>query len=166
VNPQTSALKRIVSGGQTGADRAALDFARAHNIPHGGWCPQGRLAEDGELDFCYRLRETPSPAYEQRTEWNVRDSDATVIFSITKDLIGGSKLTVEFATRYNKPCLHLSKETHGVSAAELLQRFIEEHKIQTLNVAGPRASSEAGIAGFTESVLRAWFKLANSNAKS
>lgn len=76
-----NAVARIISGGQTGADRAALDFAIAHDIPHGGWCPSGRLAEDGRIPSRYQLRETPSPDYAQRTEWNVRDSDGTVIFS-------------------------------------------------------------------------------------
>ncbi|MEX0610513.1 MAG: putative molybdenum carrier protein, partial [Pirellulales bacterium] len=69
----------IISGGQTGADRAALDFALEHEIAHGGWCPRGRLAEDGPIAPRYNLQETPSRKYSQRTEWNVRDSDATVI---------------------------------------------------------------------------------------
>jgi predicted Rossmann-fold nucleotide-binding protein len=72
----------IISGGQTGADRAALDFAIEHGIPHGGWCPRGRIAEDGPIPLCYSLRETPSRRYAQRTEWNVRDSHATVVFTI------------------------------------------------------------------------------------
>ena len=73
---------KIVSGGQTGADRAALDWALRHNVECGGWCPKGRKAEDGPIDPKYPLKETPSAAYLQRTEWNVRDSDATVLFSI------------------------------------------------------------------------------------
>jgi hypothetical protein len=73
---------KIVSGGQTGADRAALDWALAHNVPCGGWCPKGRKSEDGPIDPKYLLKETPLAAYLQRTEWNVRDSDATVLFSI------------------------------------------------------------------------------------
>ena len=74
----------ILSGGQTGADRAALDFAIEYGLPHGGWCPRGRLAEDGPIDERYELTETPSHRYAQRTEWNVRDSDATVVFSIAR----------------------------------------------------------------------------------
>lgn len=74
-------LIKIVSGGQTGADRAALDWALAHGVPCGGWCPKGRKAEDGPIDLKYPLKETPSSSYIQRTEWNVRDSDATVVFS-------------------------------------------------------------------------------------
>ena len=87
----------IVSGGQTGADRAALDWALKHNVPCGGWCPKGRKAEDGPIDSKYPLQETPSSSYLQRTEWNVRDSDATVLFSIQPILSGGSKRTMEFA---------------------------------------------------------------------
>ena len=70
---------KIVSGGQTGADRAALDWALHHDVECGGWCPKGRKAEDGTIDPKYPLKETPSVAYIQRTEWNVRDSDATVL---------------------------------------------------------------------------------------
>jgi hypothetical protein len=100
-------VPKIVSGGQTGADRAALDWALAHGVEGGGWCPKGRKAEDGPIDPKYPLKETPSSAYLQRTEWNVRDSDATVLFSIDPTLTGGSKKTVEFARKHNKPWLHL-----------------------------------------------------------
>src|SRR5262249_54793182 len=72
----------IISGGETGADRACLDWAIENGIPHGGWCPKGRKATDGELDSKYRLKETPSEKYLERTEWNVRDSDATVVFTL------------------------------------------------------------------------------------
>jgi hypothetical protein len=77
-----NSIPKIVSGGQTGADRAALDWALAHGVPCGGWCPKGRKAEDGPIDLKYSLKETPSESYIQRTEWNVRDSDATILFSI------------------------------------------------------------------------------------
>lgn len=80
---------KILSGGQTGTDRAALDWAIAHGIPHGGWCPKGRKAEDGPIDGRYQLQETPSSSYVERTEWNVRDSDGTVVFSIAAVLTGG-----------------------------------------------------------------------------
>src|SRR6202011_5716034 len=84
---------RIVSGGQTGADRAALDWALQHNVPCGGWCPKGRKAEDGPINPKYPLKESSSVCYLQRTEWNVRDSDGTVLFSIAPILGGGSKKT-------------------------------------------------------------------------
>src|ERR1700754_3171011 len=89
----------IISGGQTGADRAALDFALALGISHGGWCPRQRRAEDGVIPDQYLLSETPSSHYSQRTEWNVRDSDATVVFSIRSGLTGGTRLTFELARR-------------------------------------------------------------------
>jgi Circularly permutated YpsA SLOG family len=85
---------KIVSGGQTGADRAGLDWAIKNGIQHGGWCPKGRRAEDGPIDAKYQLQETPSSNYPQRTEWNVRDSDGTMIFSIGEYLTGGSLKTI------------------------------------------------------------------------
>src|SRR5436190_21358059 len=84
---------KIISGGQTGADRAALNFAIAHGIPHGGWCPKNRRAEDGPIPAKYSLNETPSTHYAQRTEWNVRHSNATLIFTIKPTLTGGTRLT-------------------------------------------------------------------------
>ena len=95
------------SGGQTGADRAALDWALENQLPHGGWCPRGRQAEDGVIADCYLLQETPSEAYEERTAWNVRDSDATVIISVGERLTGGSHYTLECANSQCRPLLHL-----------------------------------------------------------
>lgn len=154
--PQVDRLgvKRIVSGGQTGADRAALDFAIEHGIPHGGWCPQGRRSEDGEIGDGYVLKETPTAYYTQRTEWNVRDSDGTVIFSISPALSGGSKATSEFAARLGKPWLHLSEQADGTEAVERLRVFVAKHNILVLNVAGPRSSNEPDVAAFVTSVLR------------
>lgn len=149
-------IERIVSGGQTGADRAALDFAIAAGIPHGGWCPKGRLAEDGPIDPRYQLVETPEPKYAQRTEWNARDSDGTVILSHAAQLSGGSALTVDLARLNGKPCLCLSRAEMSVeNAAAALQAFIEERDIRTLNVAGPRASNEPEVGAFVKDVLEA-----------
>jgi hypothetical protein len=125
----------------------------SRKIPHGGWCPHGRTAEDGIIDSRYRLRETPSPTYIQRTEWNVRDSDGTVIFSVGEKLYGGSKLCEELARRMSKPCLHISK-TASAKPVETFQQFLMEHKIKVLNVAGPRESTEADIVQFTLWVLQ------------
>ena len=150
-----SLVQKIVSGGQTGADRAALDFAIANGIPHGGWCPAGRVAEDGSIDWRYRLKETPSQSYVQRTEWNVRDSDGTVVFSIASELVGGSRLTCEFASRYNKPCVHISQTGDGDAAPNKLRDFVQKHGIKILNIAGPRSSTEPAIVAFTKSVLQA-----------
>lgn len=146
-------VERIVSGGQTGVDRAALDFAIEHGIPHGGWCPQGRLSEDGAIGAGYTLKETPTPYYAQRTEWNVRDSDGTVILSTKPVLSGGSKATEDFAVSLGKPCLHVSAQRDGNEAAGRLCRFIEKHGIRVLNVAGPRASNEPGVGEFAKAIL-------------
>ncbi|MGO8837546.1 MAG: putative molybdenum carrier protein [Limisphaerales bacterium] len=150
-------IEKIVSGGQTGADRAALDWAIAHGIPHGGWCPKGRWAEDGPIGDLYQLQETPTENYVQRTEWNARDSDGTVVFSMGEVLTGGSRKTVEFAHKHSRPVLHVS-EPGGVAAAEAaFRRFIEEHAIKVLNVAGPRASKEPEVGAFVKAVLdRTW----------
>jgi len=148
-------IERIISGGQSGVDRAALDFAIACKIPHGGWCPRGRWAEDGPVPESYRLKETPDSAPAQRTEWNVRDSDATLVLSIGPTLSGGSKQTVEFALRHGKPCLHLSRRRDGKQAAAKLAAFLNEHGVKTLNVAGPRKSQEPEAEGFVRVVLEA-----------
>src|SRR5688572_80983 len=100
-------LNKIISGGQTGADQAALDFALEHGIPHGGWCPKGRLSEDGCIPEKYQLREMPTDAYPARTEKNVLDSDGTVIISISPRLSRGSLLTLKKAQEHGKPVLHL-----------------------------------------------------------
>lgn len=144
---------RIVSGGQTGADRAALDWAMRRRVRYGGWCPKGRLAEDGVIDPRYRLRETPSASYAERTEWNIRDTDGTVIISMKEGLVGGSLLTVNIARRLKKPLLHLCQSLHSADAAARLKAFIAKKKIQVLNVAGPRASEEPALARFVEQVL-------------
>jgi hypothetical protein len=143
----------ILSGGQAGADRAALDWAMAHGVPHGGWCPKGRRAEDGAVPARYALRETPGADYAERTEWNVRDAEATVIFSIGATLSGGSRKTLELAQQYGKPVLHLAASDTASPHAARLRDFLVAHRVSRLNVAGPRASEEAGIADFVNAVL-------------
>lgn len=161
----------IISGGQTGADRAALDFALAHGIPHGGWCPRGRLAEDGRIALRYNLQETVSADYAERTERNVRDSDATVVFTIGPSVAGGSALAASWARRLGKPLLHLSRDAASKLAREAkaidehreavaqcaarLRTWLAEHKVERLNVAGPRASQEPEVADFVHQVLQA-----------
>jgi Circularly permutated YpsA SLOG family len=147
----------VVSGGQTGADRAALDFAIEHGIAHGGWCPRGRLAEDGRIDARYQLQETISRRYSERTEWNVRDCDATVVFTIGPQVSGGTALTVEIAARLGKPWLHLSGDAGAASGehARKLLDFLATHAGRRLNVAGPRASHEPKVAAFVHDVLEA-----------
>ena len=146
-------ITKLVSGGQTGADRAALEFALARGLPHGGWCPRGRRAEDGPLAARYRLRETPTDDYAQRTEWNVRDSDGTVTFSFAPGLSGGSAFTAECAKRLGKPWLHLTPA--DPEPGRTLREFVAAHGIATLNVAGPRASEEPGLGEFVRRVLEA-----------
>jgi hypothetical protein len=146
----------IVSGGQTGADRAALDFAIEFGLAHGGWCPHGRRAEDGPIDERYALTETPSRRYTQRTEWNVRDSDATVVLSTMREVTGGSALTLALAERLGKPNLHLSSEAASAAGADPTDElliFLAEHHVGRLNVAGPRASQEPLVAAFVRRVL-------------
>jgi ribosomal-protein-alanine N-acetyltransferase len=151
-----ASIEKIVSGGQTGADRAALDFAIEHGIAHGGWCPKGRQADDGEINLRYQLKETPSGGYAQRTEWNVRDSDGTVVFSIAPLLTGGSKRTQNLARQYHKPILHLWPEGLPFPDSELL-RFLGDNEIKVLNVAGPRASEEPEVGTFVRDVLEKAF---------
>jgi len=135
-------IERVISGGQTGVDRAALDVALKLGIPCGGWCPRGRRAEDGPLKEIYPLQETPSSGYTQRTQWNIRDSDGTVVL-YKSSLSGGSALTVELAKEHNKPCLVI--DLCEDSSPEILLDWLKRHKIQTLNVAGTRESGSAGI---------------------
>ncbi len=142
---------RIVSGGQTGVDRAALDVAWEAGLEQGGWCPKGRIAEDGVLDSGYRLDETPSSDYAQRTAWNVRDSDATLI--ITTGLpTGGTAYTIEVAESLDKPLLVVNPAENG--ARDRVADWIRVNAITTLNVAGPRESSTPGIYEQARSLLR------------
>jgi hypothetical protein len=143
-------LERIVSGGQTGADRAALDWAVENGVAHGGWCPNGRRAEDGQIAQRYALRETPSHDYQQRTRWNVRDSDGTLIFSRTLKLSGGSAYTARCAERLGKPWRHIRPGADGIQS---IQSFLEQHRVRTLNVAGPRVSTDPGIYDYVFNLL-------------
>lgn len=144
-------ITKIISGGRTGADRAGLVAAIALNIPHGGWCPQGRRALDGTLVSKYQLTETPSKDYPQRTEWNVRDSDGTIIFTLSETLSGGSLKTEHFARKHKKPSLHLNPAT--IEPARTIQDFVSQHSITTLNIAGSRETKEPGVYEWTKEIL-------------
>jgi hypothetical protein len=138
-------LKKIVSGGQTGADRAALDFAIKNKIPHGGWVPKGRIAEDGPISEKYDLKEMPTDSYHARTEQNVIDSDGTLIIS-HGPLTGGSRYTYEMAKQHRKPCLVIDlARTKVYEAGATIMIWVTGNKISTLNVAGPRASKNRHI---------------------
>ncbi len=141
---------RIVSGGQTGVDRAALDVALLLGFETGGWCPRGRRAEDGPISENYPLTETPSADYSQRTVANVRDSDATLILSRGR-LSGGAALTRNIARTRKKPVLVLDLRTATPDDAV---SWIRRQAISVLNVAGPRESGAPGIYGEASSYLR------------
>lgn len=134
---------KIVSGGQTGVDRGALDAAVAMGIPHGGWCPLGRLAEDGRIPDRYRLHQTDSPEYPVRTERNVLDSGATLILCRGRPA-GGTDLTRRLAAQHGRP--HLVVDLDGPPDLDAVRRWIAEHAPAILNVAGPRESQCPGIA--------------------
>lgn len=144
-------IEQIISGGQTGADRAALDWAMKNGIPHGGWCPKGRKSEDGKIPDIYQLQEMESSDYLERTRKNVISSNGTVIFTLSPSLSGGSKRTVEIACDYMKPFLHISFYTPNPDLS--LIEFLRKHEITVLNIAGSRASKESGIESLVKSVL-------------
>ncbi len=135
---------RIISGGQTGVDRAGLDFAIARDIEHGGWCPAGRRAADGVLDARYQLLETVSRNYPQRTKRNVQDADGTLI--VYRDVLeGGSRLTRDLVVRHEKPFLLLDLALSDVQQVLAWQHWLNTHPIEVLNVAGPSEGRCPGI---------------------
>lgn len=132
----------ITSGGQTGVDRAALDVARETGVTGTGWCPSGRLAEDGPLPDYYPLTETPKRDYSQRTRWNVRDTDGTLVLTIgTPD--GGTAYTIRVAEELGKP--HLVLDLSQKPSPDAVLVWLQNHAIRKLNVAGPRESKQPGI---------------------
>jgi hypothetical protein len=138
-------LKKIISGGQTGADVAGLDVAIKHGISHGGAIPKGRLTEEGVLPEKYKLKEMTTKSYPKRTAKNVTDSDGTVIFTHGK-LTGGSLLTQKKAFEHGKSMIHLDMNEITVEeASDLLKDFIQENGIEALNVAGSRGSKDPEI---------------------
>jgi hypothetical protein len=141
---------QIVSGGQTGVDRAALDVAIHLQIPHGGWCPRGRLAEDGTIAASYQLRETAEAEYAVRTERNVIDSQATLVLHY-HDLSGGTKLTVQMADRYRRPRMLI--DLAGPTEPDRVVEWLVGNQVTVLNVAGPRESSLRGISRLAEEFL-------------
>lgn len=135
-------LHRIITGGQTGVDRAALDTAAALGYAIGGWCPKGRRTEDGPLDMRYPLLETPTEAYLQRTQWNVRDSDGTLILDDGRSS-HGTRATELAAERLERPCLVVA--IAGTDTLAAVQEWMTTHRIGILNVAGARESEAPGI---------------------
>ncbi len=150
-----TAIEKIVSGGQTGVDHAGLDVAIALSIPHGGWCPKGRKAEDGTIPDVYQLQETPKTDYKQRTGWNVRDSDGTLILT-QGEPTGGTAKTIKLAAAQGKPCLVLDLLTSPTP--ETVRTWTEANGIRVLNIAGPRESGCPGIHDQVVAFLRQCLK--------
>ena len=145
-------LERVVSGGQTGVDRAALDVALAAGLACGGWCPRGRRAEDGPIPSRYPLRETPGAAYPERTARNVRESDATLVLTLGKPR-GGTALTVGLAREAGRPLLVVDLRT-GLPGTAEVRAWLERAAVRTLNIAGPRETEHPGIHALASRFLR------------
>ena len=150
-------VHKIISGGQTGADQAALDVAILLGVSHGGWIPKGRLTENGMLDGKYHLKEMTSANYNKRTEQNVIDSHGTLILSHGK-LTGGSEYTRDMVLYHGRPWLHIDlNKTETFQAAKRIRSWLAEHEIEVLNVAGPRASKDPAIYQATFDILETVF---------
>jgi hypothetical protein len=147
-------ITRLISGGQTGVDRASLDLALELGVPTGGWCPKGRKAEDGPIPPRYPLTETPHQSYKERTEWNVHDSDGTLVM-IRGTAIGGTKLTIELAQSHKKP--HLILDLSQSPDPQVVVDWLSANSIHVLNVAGPRQSQAPGIYAEAYDFLRRLF---------
>ncbi len=158
-------LSQVVSGGQTGVDRAGLDAAIHSGIPHGGWCPEGRRAEDGKIPDRYDLRENESRNYAVRTRQNVKDSDGTLIlFEETKSR--GTELTAKCARQLKRPlcCVDIVEfpdwsDDRFEEELRTVARWIASNQIEVLNVAGPRESTSPGIGGIAQGFLIRLFDL-------
>jgi hypothetical protein len=148
-------VNKIVSGGQTGVDRAALDFAIRRRIPHGGYCPKGRRSESGPIARKYRLTECTSADYTLRTALNVQHSDGTLILARGRPE-GGTQRTVYLCRVYGKPTLVIDLD-RKLDAADFTV-WLHENRIETLNVAGPRESKQCGIARQAQYALEELFE--------
>jgi hypothetical protein len=152
-------IKKIISGGQTGACQAALDVAINLGIPHGGWIPKGRITEKGLLPEKYLLKEMTLSSYSKCTEKNVIDSDGTLIIHRGK-ISGGSELALKYAGNHQRECLCIDLDINrGFVAAQLIKAWIIENNIKVLNVAGPRASKDSDIYADSARLLRAVYQL-------
>jgi hypothetical protein len=136
-------IEKVISGGQTGVDRAALDAALALGLACGGWCPEGRSAEDGVIDPRYPLMETESDDPAVRTEWNVRDADATLVLLQGGVAGSGTALAIRLAGEYMKPCLLVN--LYRPMDPHDLRAWLRQNRVCTLNVAGPREGQQPGI---------------------
>lgn len=157
--PLAWAPKHLVTGGQTGVDRAVLDWTLEHGIRHRGWCPRGRLAEDGPLPLEYRLRETATTEYAERTRLNVRDSDATLILN-EGPMEDGTRLTLEVTESLHRPILVLQLDDTASDAPRTILDWLRQGKYASVNIAGPRESGRPGIYQRTYQLLEACAALA------
>ncbi len=144
-------LQKIISGGQTGVDRAALDVAIELGISHGGWCPKGRKAEDGVIPKRYCLIETPTSTYRERTAWNVWTADATLILHIGR-LSGGTKFTRDVAALIKKPFLLVA--LNDMPDPLIVSDWLHQERVQALNVAGNRASQHRHVYRIAKKFLK------------
>jgi hypothetical protein len=145
-------LEKIISGGQTGADRAALDAGMEAGFPVGGYCPAGRVAEDGVIDSRYPLQELDG-GYPERTRKNVRVSDGTVVF-YDAVLSGGTEQTVIFCNDEHKPCKLIDLSlVDPEDASIIILQFISEYEIRTMNIAGPRQSGSRSVYSYVRNVI-------------
>ncbi|MCK4407979.1 MAG: putative molybdenum carrier protein [Bacteroidales bacterium] len=147
-------ISKLISGGQAGVDRATLDFALDNQITCCGWCPKGRIAEDGIIPIKYPLTETSSSDYRERTRFNVKDSDGTLIF-INGYMDEGTKLTMDTTADLKKTCFIY--DFSKTPEKEKLLNWLSENKIKTLNIAGPRESNAEGIYGLVYDMLKKIF---------
>lgn len=152
-------ISKIVSGGQTGVDRAALDVAIYLDIPHGGWCPLGRRSENGKIPDIYQLRETSERRYTVRTEKNVVDSDGTLIL-YRKQMAGGTELTYRLVRKHKRPCLAIDLDEAVDETAKgqsdryrAFSDWVIDFNVNVLNVAGPRESTSQGVGRLAEAFL-------------
>jgi hypothetical protein len=147
-------FSKIISGGQTGVDRAALDAALELGLAAGGWCPKGRRAEDGPIDLKYPLRETDSAAYPIRTEKNILEADGTLILARGR-LKGGTALTIKLARFHKRPYLVI--DFNKGTDKKAVWEWAKGNEVAVLNVAGPREGEAPGIHeqafGFLKEVL-------------
>lgn len=148
-------IAKIVSGGQTGVDRAALRVAQELGLPCGGWVPRGWRAEDGRVPACYPMRETASPGYPQRTRNNVRDSDATLILG-RGGPTGGTALTIACAEDMQQPWMMIDLAIRDAPGTrDSVRAWLHRNRVRVLNVAGPRESTAPGIGDEAAAFLRA-----------
>jgi hypothetical protein len=155
-NGSPTPRQKVISGGQTGVDRAALNAAVYVGLPIGGWCPKGRLAEDGRIPESYPLQECSLPGYPVRTRANVSDSEGTLVIVRGESYGRGTQLTLRCAQELGKPYLLIDLSQPAADNAVL--SWLREKRIKVLNVAGPRESGSPGIQAEAEDFLRLCFK--------